>query len=159
MQKELTDFLNWSRRWTISGVQNVTLYCKIDTIIQLFRWVYKWSLAQMLYKTLDPCFYIQYNPRYQPLKNRLLYSALGWLWTLVSQQRIKILKYKKSVFNLGSSQYSTKISIICLKQKVWKWLGQTLGAFLFSATPKILVQKWGKFEPLYLRNDSRFGKI
>ena len=26
MPKEPTDLLNWSRRWTISGVQNVTLY-------------------------------------------------------------------------------------------------------------------------------------
>ena len=26
MAKEPTDLLNWSRRWTISGVQNVTLY-------------------------------------------------------------------------------------------------------------------------------------
>ena len=34
MQKELTDFLNFPRRGTILGVQNVTLYCKIDTVIQ-----------------------------------------------------------------------------------------------------------------------------
>ena len=26
----------------------------IDTVIRLFRWVYKWSRAQGLYKTLDP---------------------------------------------------------------------------------------------------------
>ena len=26
MAKEPTDLLNWSRRWTISGVQNVILY-------------------------------------------------------------------------------------------------------------------------------------
>ena len=56
MPKEPTDLLNWSRRWTISGVQNVTLYYKIDKVIQLFWWLYKWSLAQGLYKTLDPLF-------------------------------------------------------------------------------------------------------
>ena len=36
---------------TISGVQNVTLYCKIYTVIQK---LYKWSLVQGLYRTLDP---------------------------------------------------------------------------------------------------------
>ena len=54
MPKEPTDLLNWSRRWTISGVKNVTLYYKIFKVIQLFWWLYKWSLAQALYKTLDP---------------------------------------------------------------------------------------------------------
>ena len=29
MPKESRDLLNWFRRWTISGVQNVTLYYKI----------------------------------------------------------------------------------------------------------------------------------
>ena len=43
-------------RPSISGVQNLTLYCKIDTVILLFRWVYKWSLAQGPSKTLDPLF-------------------------------------------------------------------------------------------------------
>ena len=56
MPKEPTDMLNWYRRWTISGVQNVTLYCKIDKVIQLFWWLYKWSLAQGLYKSLEPLF-------------------------------------------------------------------------------------------------------
>ena len=32
MPKEPTDFLNLSRRFTISRVQNVTLYYKIDTV-------------------------------------------------------------------------------------------------------------------------------
>ena len=54
MQKEPTDFLNFPMRGTILGVQNVTLFCKIDTVIQFFRWLYKWSLAQGLYKTIDP---------------------------------------------------------------------------------------------------------
>ena len=54
MQKEPTDFLNLPRRGTILGVQNVTLCCKIDTVIQLFQWPQKWSLAQGLYKTLEP---------------------------------------------------------------------------------------------------------
>ena len=62
MQKEPTDFLNLPRRGKILGVQNVTLYCKIDTLIQLFRWVQKWSLAQMLYKTLDPLFLYPIEP-------------------------------------------------------------------------------------------------
>ena len=59
MAKEPTDLLNWSRRWTISGVENVTLYYKIDKVMQLFWWLYKWSLAQGLYKTLDPLFLFQ----------------------------------------------------------------------------------------------------
>ena len=33
MPKEPTDLLNWSRRRAISGVQNVTLYYKIDKVI------------------------------------------------------------------------------------------------------------------------------
>ena len=62
IQKELSDLLNFPRRWTISGVQNVTLYYKTDIVIQLFWWLYKWSLAQGLYKTLDPCFYLKLEP-------------------------------------------------------------------------------------------------
>ena len=62
MSKEQTDLLNSSRRWTISGVQNVTLYYKTDKVIQLFWWLYKWSLAQGLYKTLDPLFLFQIEP-------------------------------------------------------------------------------------------------
>ena len=62
MRKEPTDFLKLPRRGTILGVQNVNLYCKIDTV-QLFQWLYKWSLAQGLYKSLTVCFYIQWNPR------------------------------------------------------------------------------------------------
>ena len=56
MPKQPTDLLNLSTRWTISGVQNVTLYYKIDKVIQLIWWLHKWSLAQGLYKTLDPLF-------------------------------------------------------------------------------------------------------
>ena len=36
MKKEPTDFLNLPRRVTILGVLNVTLYYKIDIVIQLF---------------------------------------------------------------------------------------------------------------------------
>ena len=54
MQKEPIILLNFPRRDTISGVQNLTLQTKIDTEIRLFRRVYKWSLAQRLSKTLDP---------------------------------------------------------------------------------------------------------
>ena len=62
MPKEPTDLLNWCRRWTISGVQNVTLYYKVDKVIQLYWWLYKWSLDQGLYKTLDPLFLFQIEP-------------------------------------------------------------------------------------------------
>ena len=71
MQKEPIDVLNFPRRWTISGVQKVTLYYKIDIVIQLFRCLYKWSLAPRIYKTLDLLFLIQENQRYQPIKNWL----------------------------------------------------------------------------------------
>ena len=63
MPKEPTDLLNWSRRWTISGDKNISLYYKIDIVIQLFWWLYKWSLAQGLYKTLDPLFLFQIEPK------------------------------------------------------------------------------------------------
>ena len=76
MQKDATNLLNLPRRGTISGVQNVTLYCKIDIVIQLFRLVYKWSLAQGLQKTLDPLLLYQKNLRYEALKNRLLVLCL-----------------------------------------------------------------------------------
>ena len=62
MQKEPIDLPNFPRRGTISGVQNVTLYSKIDTVIQFFRWVYKWSLAQGLYRTLGLLFLYQTEP-------------------------------------------------------------------------------------------------
>ena len=62
MQEEPTDLLNLPRRGTISGVQNVSLYCRIDTVNQLFRWVYKWSLAQGLYKTIDLFFLYPAEP-------------------------------------------------------------------------------------------------
>ena len=45
MPKGPTDLLNWFKRLTISGVQNVTL-----------------SLAQGLYKTLDPLFLFPIEP-------------------------------------------------------------------------------------------------
>ena len=70
MQREPINLLNLLRRGTISGIQNSTLYCKIYTVIQFFRRVHIWSLAQGLYKTLDPLFLYQKNPRYQALKNR-----------------------------------------------------------------------------------------
>ena len=62
IQREPTDLLNFPRRWTISGFQNATLYYKIDIVIQLFWRLYKWSLAQGLYKTLDPLFLFQIEP-------------------------------------------------------------------------------------------------
>ena len=64
MQKEPIVLLNLARRDTISCVQNVTLYCKIrvDRVIQSFSWLYKWSLAQGLYKTLDPLFLFPIEP-------------------------------------------------------------------------------------------------
>ena len=68
MQKEPRDLPNLLRRGTISGVRNVTLYCKIATVTQLFRWVYKWPLAQWLYKTLEALFLYQKYPRYRALK-------------------------------------------------------------------------------------------
>ena len=54
MPKEPTDLLNLSRRWTISGVQNVTLYYKIDKVIQLFWWLCKWLLAQRAIEITRP---------------------------------------------------------------------------------------------------------
>ena len=62
MPKEPTDLLNWSRRWTILGVQNVSLYYKINKVIQLFWWLHKWSLAQGLNKTLAPSFLFPIEP-------------------------------------------------------------------------------------------------
>ena len=62
MPKEPTDLLNLSRRWTISGVQNISLYYKIDKVIQMFRWLYKWLLSQGLHKTHDPLFLFQIEP-------------------------------------------------------------------------------------------------
>ena len=76
MQKEPIVLLNFTRRGKISGVQNVTLYYKIDTVIEFFRWVYIWSLAQGLYKTLDPLFLYQKELRYQALENRLFVLCL-----------------------------------------------------------------------------------
>ena len=78
MQKEPIALLNLPRRGKISGVQNVTLYCKIDTVILFFRWLYIWSLAQGLYKTLDPLFLYQKNLRYEALKNRIVVLGLFW---------------------------------------------------------------------------------
>ena len=59
MQKEPTDLLNLAVCGTLSGIQNVTLCCKIDTVIRLFRWMYKWLLAQGLYERLVPFFLYQ----------------------------------------------------------------------------------------------------
>ena len=59
MQKEPIVLLNLPRRGTISGVKKVTLYCKIDSLIQFFRCIYKWQLVQGLYKTLVPLFLYQ----------------------------------------------------------------------------------------------------
>ena len=62
MQKEPTNLLNLPSRWTISHIQSVTLYYKIDIVIQLFWWPYKWSLAQGLYKPLDRLFLFPIEP-------------------------------------------------------------------------------------------------
>ena len=77
MQNEPTDFLNLPKRGTVLGVQNVTMYCKIDTVIQSFHGFTNGHWPKGYEKLLTSCFYIQKNPRYQPLKNQLLYSALG----------------------------------------------------------------------------------
>ena len=54
MPKELTDLLNLSRRWTISGVQNITLCYKIDKVIRRFWWLYNgyWSKGYTKHSTL-----------------------------------------------------------------------------------------------------------
>ena len=62
LQNEPTDLLNLPTRCRISGVQNVSLYYKIDIVIQLFWCLYKWLLAQGLYKTLDPLFLFPIEP-------------------------------------------------------------------------------------------------
>ena len=77
IQKDPIDLLNLFMRGTISDVQNVILYCKINTVIQLFRQVYKWSLTLGLYKTLDPLFLYQKNLRYRALKIGGLYSVFS----------------------------------------------------------------------------------
>ena len=59
MPKEPTDLLNLPRRWTISGIQNVILYYKIDIVTKLFWWLYNWSLSKGYIKHLTPCFYFQ----------------------------------------------------------------------------------------------------
>ena len=76
MQKEPTDYLNLPRRGTILGVQNVTLYCKIDTVIQLFQWLYKWPLAQGLHKTLDPLFLYPIEPEISTPENSAFVLSL-----------------------------------------------------------------------------------
>ena len=91
IQKKPTDLLNLPGRCTISGVQNITLCCKIDTVIQLFRRLYNWYLLQGLYKALNLLFLYPIEP--------------------------EISSPEKSVF---------------------------------------CTQPWGKFEPLYLSNESRF---
>ena len=94
MQKEPADFLNFPRRGTILGVENVTLYCKIDNPIvpmgiQMVtgpRAIQNtWPLVPTSNRTRD----------IKPWKICFFYSALEWLLTLVSQQRIKIWKIKK----------------------------------------------------------------
>ena len=54
MEKRPTDFLNFPRRGTISGVQNVTVYCKIEYSDRIVPMGIQWSLTQGLYKTFDP---------------------------------------------------------------------------------------------------------
>ena len=79
MQKDPIDLINLPRRWTISDVQNVTLYHKIDKLIQLFWWLYKWSLAQGLYKTLDTLFLFPIEPEIStPEKS-------GYFWLYVQK--------------------------------------------------------------------------
>ena len=41
---------------------NITLYYKIDKVIQMFRWLYKWLLSQGLHKTHDPLFLFPIEP-------------------------------------------------------------------------------------------------
>ena len=102
MQKEPIDFLNLPRRGTISGVQNVTLYCKTDTAIQLFQWLYKWSLAQGLYKTLDPLFLYSIQPEIStPEKSVFLYSVLSNKLVTFPIVRVPIQKKRKMHFTLS----------------------------------------------------------
>ena len=76
MLKEQTDLLSLPRRWMISGIQNVTLYYKIDVVSQLFRWLYKWSLVQGLYKTLDPLFVFPIEYEISTPENRLFVMSV-----------------------------------------------------------------------------------
>ena len=76
MQKEPTDLLNLPKHWTISGVQNVTLYYKIDTVIQLFRLLQKWSLAQGLHKTLNLLFLYWMEPEISTSEKSALVLSL-----------------------------------------------------------------------------------
>ena len=54
-----------------------------------------------------------------------------------SQEPLKILKNKKRAFSLGFQEYTTKISIICHKQKVEMWPGQTIGTFDFTCRRRV----------------------
>ena len=58
---------------TILAVQNLTLYCnKLDSVIQLFRWVHKSSLAEE--QTLDLFFLYAIEPEICIPVNRLSYT-------------------------------------------------------------------------------------
>ena len=57
MQKEPTDFLNFPTRDTISGVQNVTLYCKINTVIHCSYGYTNGHWPKGYTEHLIPCFY------------------------------------------------------------------------------------------------------
>ena len=126
MHKEPTDFHNLSWRDIIFGAQNVILYYKIDTVIQLFRCLYIWLLAQGLYKTRDLFSVLNSTWYINPWKIGFCTQPWG-NWTLVSQEWIKIKKN-----SLGPVEYATKIWIICLQQEVWKWPGRTIGTFNFA---------------------------
>ena len=77
MQKEPTDFHTLPWRGTILSVQNAILYCKIDTVIQLFQCLYKWSLAQGPYKTLDILFLYQVEPEISTPEKSAFVLSLG----------------------------------------------------------------------------------
>ena len=77
IQNKPTDLLNFSSRCTILDVPKVTLYYRIDTVIQLFHWLNKWSLAQWLYKTLCPLVLYQIEPEISTPEKLAFVLSLG----------------------------------------------------------------------------------
>ena len=146
MPKEPTNFLILPRCGTILGFQNVTLYCKLDTVIQLFQQPYKWSLAQGLHKTLDSLFLYPIEPKIST-PEKLAFCTQPWatLNPCISATNQDFEKYKR-VFSLGSLEYTTKVSIICLKHKLWKWPGRTIGTFDFTC------RSWATLNPYISAN-------
>ena len=65
---------------------------------------------------------------------------------------------EESVFSLWSLEYTTKISIIGLKQKVWKWPGCAIGTFDFTCKSEVILnpcisamnQNFGKWRKCFL---------